>query len=41
MRAIVEHGHSDLPSTYYAMLWLDIYEMAPLGSLTHRESANG
>lgn len=40
-RAIVEHGHSDLPSTYYAMLWLDIYEKAPLGSLTHRESANG
>lgn len=26
MSAIVEHGHSDLPSTYYAMLWLDIYE---------------
>lgn len=29
MSAIVEHGHSDLPSTYYAMLWLDIYENGP------------
>lgn len=28
-RAIVENGHSDLPSTYYAMLWLDIYENGP------------
>lgn len=26
MSAIVKHGLSDLPSTYYAMLWLDIYE---------------
>lgn len=41
MIAIVEHGHSDLPSTYYAMLWLESTKMAPLGSLTHRESANG
>lgn len=29
MSAIVEHGHSDLPSTYYAMLWLDIYGNGP------------
>lgn len=41
MSAIMEHGHSDLTSTYYAMLWLDIYGNGPLESLTHRESANG
>lgn len=29
MSAIMEHGHSGLPSTYYAMLWLDIYENGP------------
>ena len=29
MSAIVEHEHSDLPSTYYAMLWLDTYENGP------------
>ena len=29
MSAIVEHGHSDLPSTYYAMLGLDTYENGP------------
>lgn len=29
MSAIMEHGHSDLTSTYYAMLWLDIYGNGP------------
>lgn len=30
-RVIVENGRCDLPSTYYAMLWLDIQKNGPTG----------